>query len=149
MSDNLADGIAKGLVLSGRRKFLGREKAQLYEQTLREDIRRAELYLAQRGYPHASIEARFKPKRGDREVELTLKVEPGPPVVVDSVSVEGMPDHLAAKAHEVMAVDPRSVFVESKIKGTVRELKSLLNRAGHARAEGAGRQPGPVAGGDL
>ena len=118
LKGDIADDIGEGLVLSGRRKFLGREKALLYEQTLNEDIRRARLFLARSGYPYAEIEPHFKPKRSDREVELTLQVKPGPPVVVDSVSVRGIPDHLMKEAEEKIAVAPRSTFVESKVEVT-------------------------------
>ncbi len=131
----MAKEMSKGLELSGQPKFLGRKKASLYEQALSEDLRRARLFLAERGYPYADITPRFKGKREDKEVEVLLEVTPGPAVVVDSVGVAGVPPALEKKAHDRLAAKPGAVFAEKSVKKSVDAVRSVLRYAGHARAE--------------
>jgi outer membrane protein assembly factor BamA len=127
--------IAKGLVLSGRRKFIGRKHASLYEESLAEDVRRVELFLAQRGYPYAEVAAAFRPRRDDREVKVILDVKAGPAVVIDSLAIGPALGPLARGAAEVRRLEPGSVFTDGNVKAAIARLESALRERGHARAK--------------
>jgi outer membrane protein assembly factor BamA len=135
LEGGLKKEIAKGLVLSGRRKFIGRERASLYEESLAEDVRRVELFLARRGYPYAEVTTEFRPRRQDREVKVILDVSSGPAVVIDSLAVDSSLSTLARGSDDLRRLEPGSVFTDGNVKAAVARLESALKDRGHARAK--------------
>lgn len=135
LKDDFSDRIAKGLVLSGRRKFIRRQHAPLYEDTLKEDVRRVQLFLAQRGYPYAVVTPEFRPRPDDREVKVIFDVSAGPAVVIDSLAVAPALDLAARRTDEMSRIKPGSVFVDGNVKEVIEKLESALKDRGHARAK--------------
>lgn len=130
----LAAGIRNGLLLSGKPKFLGRERASLYSETLLQDIERARLYLARRGYPYAEVEPSYKPDLKSRKVALTLTVATGPPMIVREISVSGAPPLLDEKAVAAALMPAGSVFREDLVGGASLSIESALRNSGYAKA---------------
>lgn len=133
LEKNLASQLSKGLVLSGKSKLLGRERASLYVEVLGQDISRARLFLARRGHPYAEIEPFYRPHSGSRSLDLTLLVRPGPAVRARHVSTIGFPPSTDKAASAAPAISPGSVFSETSLAATVQSLESVLYHAGHAK----------------
>jgi outer membrane translocation and assembly module TamA len=134
VDETLAAGLRKGLVLSGRSKFFGRERASLYSEILLADISRARLYLARLGYPYAVIRPEYKPKPSSRTVEITFAVTPGPPVIVAGVSVTGMPPLRNEEALRPPGISAGAIFTDDSASRTAQSLESRLRHAGYAKA---------------
>jgi outer membrane protein insertion porin family len=125
LNSRMASNLARGLELS--------TKPALYPRVLEDDIARAELFLAQRGYPYATVSADFVPSNKRKEVKVLLDIDPGPPVVVKDVEIAGMPEDLSGSARGLMSVSPGSVFSDRKVEATKASLDSLLDYWGYAR----------------
>jgi translocation and assembly module TamA len=134
LEEKIADELQKGLAINLKSGFLGSKKPTFYPQILDEDIRRARLFLARRGYPYASIKAQFEPDARSRAVGIILEVERGPAVRVASVTLAGIPAGVEKEAAKAVSVAPDSVFSEAAVKGSVQSLASVLAKAGYARA---------------
>lgn len=131
---DLASELRRGLALSGQRRLIRTRRPLLYPPILRDDIRRASLFLARAGYPYARIQTRFEPARTGRKIAVVLDVHPGSPVLVESVSVERFPPRLEHLASGCLLLHPGSVFSEPKLERSTRALEFLLKEDGHARA---------------
>ncbi len=135
LDDKTADELQKGLAIDVKTGFLGSKKPSFYPQILDEDIRRARLFLARRGYPYASIKVRFEPDARRRAVGITLEVRRGPAVRVASVTLVGVPAGVEKEAAKAVSVSPDSVFSEAAVTASVQSLASVLAKDGYARAK--------------
>jgi outer membrane protein assembly complex protein YaeT len=134
LDDKTASEIKNGLALSLSSGLLGTKKAVFFPQTLDDDVRRVQLYLARRGYPYATAKVRFEPNAKKRALGVTLDVRRGPAVRVASVTLDGFPSDLAADAAKTVSFGPDSVFVDGDVEKTTRELALGLQKQGYARA---------------
>ena len=134
LDDNTASGIKNGLALSLSSGLLKTKKAIFFPQTVDDDVRRVQLYLARRGYPYAKVDVRFAPNAKKRTVGVTLDVRKGPPVRVASVTLEGFPPDFAADAAKTVPIKPDSVFVDGDVETSAQELAIGLQSRGYARA---------------
>lgn len=131
---SLANPLKKGLAYSGQREILWTQRPQFFPETLTEDIQRARLFLAQRGYPAAVVTPRFYPDAVRNEVALVLDIAPGNPVVVDLVTIEGSPRSLVRQCSSVVTLKRGMVFSEEKLDQSRRNLLLCLNQASYAQA---------------
>ena len=112
----------------------GTDDAVLYERTLRRDISRIRLFLSRRGWPYSSVTPSVVPGEEAKEVSLTLDIDPGPPVVVESVKTTGMPESLAEEAAARMKTVAGAVFTDDALAGDEETIVAILMREGYARA---------------
>ncbi len=125
LEKGLAEDLAKGLALSGQKKFLRTRRPVFYPETLGEDIRRSRLFMARHGYPYAQVAPAFEPSPEQRRVRVILNVRPGPPVLVVSAQVEGIPPPLAGHIPSASRIPPGSRFSEAEFEATTRALDTL------------------------
>jgi len=130
-----ASALEEGLALALSGGFLGTKKPIFFPQTLDEDIRRARLFLARRGYPYSQIDVRFEPNAKDQEVGVVFDIRSGPPVRAASVTLDGIPEDLEKKAAKTLSVPSDSVVVDGDIEATVNSLTLILQENGYARAK--------------
>ncbi|MBK9305197.1 MAG: BamA/TamA family outer membrane protein [bacterium] len=160
---DLAGQLRSGLALAAGGGLFGGGKPRFYPATLDEDLRRAALLLARRGYPRAVLSVGFAGADNDESVAIVLTVEPGEPVLVRSLALEGLPENLTAvqrdRAHRLVQTAAGRVFDDDLLELDRLALVALLRDAGHASAQVAPRvdwvdsllvdaalvaQPGPV-----
>lgn len=110
--------------------------AALYEQELSRDISRIRLFLARRGYPYSSVTPRVSGRADSRLVDLVLLVDPGPPVTVGSISLDGVPDGLfEGTGTGAIRLRRGAVLTDEALESARSTLLERLRRHGHARAE--------------
>ena len=134
LDDKTASEIKNGLALSLSSGLLKTKKAVFFPQTVDDDVRRVQLYLARRGYPYAAVDVRFEPNAKKRALGVTFDVRRGPAVRVASVTLDGFPQDLAADAAKTVSFENDSVFVDGEIDKTAQELALGLQNQGYARA---------------
>ena len=85
--------LSKGLAQTGKWKLLtGTERPEFSVGTLAEDLARIRLYMAQNGYPAATVKPVAVPNPESRQLDLVLRVTPGPPVRIGRIEMEGWPE---------------------------------------------------------
>ena len=124
---NYSDELQKGLELE-------HDEAVLYERSLRRDVERINLFLALRGYPYSSVTPSVSPREDKREIELVLSVDPGPPVIVGSLEINGLSDHFMEEATEKVKLKAGTVFNDAAVLASKEAVLEILMKAGHARA---------------
>ncbi|MFI5310170.1 MAG: outer membrane protein assembly factor [Gemmatimonadales bacterium] len=101
-------------------------------------VRVRELY-AERGYPGTRVTP-LVARRGDRRAQVTLRVEESAPVLMDSVTIVGLPPEAADAGALARAL--RRAPLDSVLLATVVDsVQRLVQNAGYARA----LPPAPVA----
>ena len=126
--------------LAGRLSFSGSvqvfrvEHPPFFPQTLESDLRRTRLFMAQRGYPRATVTARFEPNDSKREVGVTLVVHAGFPVRIAGLEIVAPPPWDAAALGALLPLRGGSIFADDEVLEAGRLLELQLQRAGHARA---------------
>jgi outer membrane protein insertion porin family len=111
------------------------ENGVLYESRLREDIERIRLYLARRGYPYSRVTAAVEPDEKKQKVKLTLDVDEGPPVVIQSYTVDNIPRAQLARVESALRLHEGDVFVDDELKADIESVIEELKDQGHARAK--------------
>ncbi|MDO9693800.1 MAG: BamA/TamA family outer membrane protein [Candidatus Latescibacteria bacterium] len=136
---DLADQLRSGLALAAGGGLFGGGKPRFYPATLDEDLRRAALLLARRGYPRAVLSVGFAGADNDESVAIVLTVEPGEPVLVRSLALEGLPEKLTTvqrdRAHRLVQTAAGRVFDDDLLEVDRLALVALLRDAGHASAQ--------------
>lgn len=134
LPDPLAGELKKGLKLAGQFKLYRRVYPDYYPRLLEDDLHRAALFLAQRGYPRAIIRPRFAPDPIKQHLRLTLEVIPGEPVRIDSLFAVGWPadPQLGALSWDHLAAG--DILSEVRLNRTKSGLETALRRAGYAHA---------------
>lgn len=127
VSGTTASDLEKGLELSSK-------EANLYEQNLKRDIDRIRLYMARHGYPYCSVTPTVVRVAEKREVNLTLDVIAGPPVLVAAVELAGIPEHLMDRAVGNAALKKNDIFSDGAMESYRLSILKILNREGYARA---------------
>jgi len=133
--DDLRSKARSGLALTPRRKLFGTDHAVLTLERAREDARRLLLLLARSGFPDATIGAAAA-AAGERGVEVTFEVDPGPAVRYGEVGVQGLPEAASAGIDSLqlyLTGDRR--FRDQHIERVKAGLDLAMQRAGHARPE--------------
>ncbi|NNE09585.1 MAG: BamA/TamA family outer membrane protein [Gemmatimonadetes bacterium] len=120
-----SEAIRRGLSLA--------EAAEFYPRALATDIARVRLYLARNGYPNTNITPEFEPDRGKRSVRVVLRVDPGLPVRVGKVNVEGLPE-AEARTGTPQGLAEGAVFRESAAANAAGALERRLKERGYAFA---------------
>jgi outer membrane protein assembly factor BamA len=130
----MATDIEDGLALALSTGFLKSKAPVFYPRTLNEDIRRISLFLARRGYPHARVTPRFDPHTRHELLRVVFDIDLGPPVIITSTRIEGLPPALQDEGLEIVASDAGAVFVDKRVERITVALDSLLTYSGYARA---------------
>ena len=92
---DLAADLSRGLNFAGRRRLLrGVVRPPFSSGALIEDVQRARLFLASRGYPASRVGVELTPDAEARRVAIVFAVEPGPVVIIAEVRLTGWPDKL-------------------------------------------------------
>ncbi len=121
------DELQKGLELTEK-------EAVLYERSLTRDIGRIRLYFARRGYPYSIISTSVSAQEDRREIELVLDIDRGPPVIVSSLDIDGLPEHFSDEAREKVRTRAGTVFSDDLLVADEETVLEILMKAGHARA---------------
>ena len=129
-------GVPKGTASELRKGLaLAADKAVLYQQELRADVDRIELYLARHGYPYASVSLDGEPTDDGRRIRLTIRVDTGPPVSIVAVSASGVPDDLPVASIRTLPFSEGDVFEEPVLNEYKDRVLEALQESGYARAE--------------
>lgn len=132
--EDLAPPLKDGLALAGQKRLVGTRRAVFFPRILQEDIRRARLYLARRGYPYAVVGAEFAPLDArERKVAVTLVITAGRPVLVADVTWKGLPTGVAPVAAGSGLVAGERIRDEAVTKAAG-DLEAALREAGYAFA---------------
>ena len=131
----LASELSAGLASSGKSGILKGERAVLFREIVDSDIERIRLHLARSGHPYATITAGYEGHGNRRRVSVIFDVELSTPVVVDSVSVVGLPESLSEVDGRWRRIETGQVFRDSDLDASVAALRRLLGASGYARAE--------------
>ncbi|MBU1071656.1 hypothetical protein KKG45_00260, partial [bacterium] len=131
---HLADDLRDGLALNGKRGLLRTRRPPLFPGTLADDVKRARAFAAQNGFPWAEVRIAFRPDHKARKVGVTFELAPGPTVVIDSLSVSGVPDYVDAAAARGAPLSRGARFTESDLTRATFTLNEALAMEGHPRA---------------
>ncbi len=88
---SLGSDLAGGLALQGKRRLLRRTRPVLSPSSLKADLDRVVLFLARHGYPTPRLNPRIDPAPNGRHVTIVLEIDPGAPVRIGDVRLEGFP----------------------------------------------------------
>ena len=127
----LGNDLRKGLALFGRRGLLRHQRAALFGDVLDADIRRARIFLAQRGFPWSEIGIVFEPRPDKKTVDLVFAIAPGPPVQVDALEIRGLPDPLSVGAPPELALKRGARFTEAALEASKTRLEDFVAGAGY------------------
>src|SRR5262245_25271529 len=131
---DLKDELEKGLSLAEPAKLFRSRSTQFHAKALEEDRQRTRLFLAQRGYPRAEVDAQVKRAKG-RKVDVTFNVQAGRPVTIASFVLEGVPAKLEKKAMKVLMRERGEIVMDAKVAQTARQIESKLRDEGYALAK--------------
>jgi outer membrane protein insertion porin family len=139
----------KSLKLTGLEKFRSQEikrglelyekDAVLYERSLGRDIDRIRLFLALRGHPYSVVSPSISPTDGKKEVAIILTVDPGPPVLVGAVKIDGLPARFSETARNSINLKVGTVFSDAALAEDKSSIIEILAKAGYARASAVSR----------
>jgi len=87
--------------------------------------------LARRGFRGAEVVPRA---RGELSVSVELRVRPGAPVRVRTVSLTGDPGPAAPALADALLTRTGAVLDDDVLEGDLRRLRAALHRAGHRRS---------------
>jgi outer membrane protein insertion porin family len=130
----LAADLKKGLALAGQFRLYRRVYPDFYPDLLDRDLARAHLFLARRGYPQATIRPRYEADPRKRRVGIVFAIQPGNPVRVASVAVEGWPAALGSSPASLQGVQRGTIFTEAALQRATAGLETVLAQAGYAQA---------------
>jgi outer membrane protein assembly complex protein YaeT len=134
LDKNLASDLRRGLSIPNQFARFRIRGPLFYPQALLDDMKRARLFLARRGYPSAEIKPRFEPQDTKQKFSLIFEVTTGSPVVIDSISMEGFPPSLESEARQMLPLRVGLVFSEVSLEQALASLESKMNHAGFANA---------------
>jgi len=132
LEPSMKEQLEKGLALA-RTGLLKKEQQIFFPEKLEEDVQRARLFLARRGYPRATVAPEVQPRGKGEELAVLLRIDPGPAVVAAAVSADSLPPALAKEATRITIV-PGDVLVDSEVETSAQALASRLQERGYARA---------------
>ncbi|RLA51040.1 MAG: hypothetical protein DRQ65_08340 [Gammaproteobacteria bacterium] len=113
---------------------LAEKNVTLYERSIRRDVGRIRFFLALRGYPYSRVSVSVTAREDNREIKLVLDIDPGPPVKVSVLEINGLPEHFREAVTEKVKMKAGSVFSENVMIVDELAVLDILRIAGHARA---------------
>lgn len=134
LKDPLAARLQKGLALNASSRLIFGSTVAFQPRLLEEDLSRSRLWLSRQGYPRAQVDPVFLPQRRGRRLALRLDVDPGPPTVIDSVAVTGLPAGTTLPVPSPIGIDRGQRFVDDQVLASEKSLLGWLRSAGHADA---------------
>ena len=134
--ESLADGLNGGLALAGTWRITGTRRPPFSVDLLADDIKRIVVYLAQHGYPAATVTPQITATEQDRELEVVLAIDPGPPVLIGRVTAVGWPERVVwPDSTDRQVFQPDMVFDDARVAASASYLRLRLLDAGYALAE--------------
>lgn len=127
---SLADELADGLALQGRRRFLLRRRTILSVAALEDDLRRAALFLARHGYPHPRLDPRIEPDAKGKSVAIVLEIDPGRRLRIGEVVQDGFP----ASDRSLPRIEPGTPVIDARVDTAAVVLRDVLRAEGFAFA---------------
>ncbi|NIO29744.1 MAG: BamA/TamA family outer membrane protein [Candidatus Latescibacteria bacterium] len=134
LDKGLTSELKRGLVIPSQFSRFRRRGPVFYPKSLTEDIKRAQLFLARRGFPYATIKPRFEPHPTKETFSLIFNIIPGSPVAIESITLEGFPSSVESAARVTPGLGKGDVFSEIRVERTRASLESMLKHAGFAHA---------------
>ena len=134
---DLSGELKKGLVLTGQGRLLRSRRYPAFSfRLLREDMARTRLFLAREGYPAAEVEPVADLDALRRRLRVRFRIDPGPMVLVASISPEGWPADLPPpEFDEDAGVRVGRRISDRRLDHTRLGLRSRLRDSGFALAE--------------
>ena len=130
----LARNLKRGLAQTGKWKLIGgTQRPDFSARLLAEDLARIRLFLAQNGYPAATVDPVATPQPAARQLDLVLKVTAGDPVRFGRVELKGWPqgvDRPDKSDADNLAVG--EIIRDVRIEEARSHLINLLLDAGYA-----------------
>jgi len=130
---DLKKPLSKGLVLSGESGLLSTRYPSFYPNLLDADEERIRLYLARNGFPYTSITPDLR--RHKDKLKVTFHVDSGPPVLVDSLAIQGLGERGLRKARKAILTQPGEVFRQGEYEQTSKAIVDALGQLGYAAAK--------------
>ena len=131
----IVTGVDRGTAREIRRGLDLATDGILYQSRLREDINRITLFLARRGYLYARVTPAVVPDEEKREIQLTLDIDGGHPVVVRSYELENIPDRHHASIMGTLRLRSGDVFADRSLEADIESVIGELKEQGYAHAE--------------
>ncbi|MEN8006997.1 MAG: BamA/TamA family outer membrane protein [Candidatus Krumholzibacteriota bacterium] len=137
MPRELERGLQRGLAQSGKWKLLGgMQRPDFSVKTLAEDLARIRLFLAQNGYPAATVEPVAVPETEARQLDLVLRVVPGNPVRIGRIEYDGWPEAIDfPDTTDNKTLTVGEIFSDVKVVEAHSHLKQHLLDSGFATVE--------------
>jgi outer membrane protein assembly factor BamA len=133
IESELASGLKRGLALATTSGILGSQRAPFFPEKLDEDLQRARLYLARRGYPYARLTPTVEPRTKSERLAIVLHVSLGSGVRTRSVFLDSLPADLHAADFD-LPLEAGSLFIDTDVQKSVQALVETLRSRGYARA---------------
>ena len=108
--------------------------AEFYPKALEQDLSRIRLHLARNGYPLGQVFPEFRPLREKRSIDLVLRIEPGRPVVVEEIVLEGIPAGMSHPIPSPLPLRKGAVFREDWAAESAGMIERHLREQGYAFA---------------
>lgn len=118
--------LRRGLVLKAGLEF--------YPKVLEQDLSRIRLFLARNGYPQARVVPEFQPRSEKRTIALLLMIDPGPPVAVDEIVLDGVPADLPNLLLTPLPLIEGERFQEDRATESAETIVRHLREEGYAFA---------------
>jgi len=128
----LHDTLVEGLALSGRRQLLRRHYPVFTPELLQQDLQRARLFLARKGYPDVRVEPSFTPRSHHRQVKITLSFTLGPRVHIGRIDVQGV-DATRLGDRKRWPIQPGDAYDEARIEEAKKKITERVSEQGYAR----------------
>jgi outer membrane protein insertion porin family len=128
-------GVDKGTMKQIRDGLRLADDGVLYQKQLREDIDRIRLFMAQRGRPYSRVTPIVDPDGVKRELELTMQIDKGPPVITRGYEVVNIPEAYLARIKSSLRIREGEVFTDATLESDLENVVKQLKREGHAHAQ--------------
>ena len=137
LDSSLANPLRDGLALIGRRGFLNMRRIEYAPRLLEGDLARIRLFMARRGYPYAEVSSELIPLVDAKKIDVTLKIQPGPPVIIDSLEFVnlGQARPLTTDEASGLGIAVGSVFTDVVAARARLGVLKYLTENGYARAK--------------
>lgn len=133
----LAGDLKDGLALTERHGFLNLRHIQYAPRLLESDLARVRLFMARRGYPYAEVSSELTPLDDAKKIDVTLTIQPGPPVIIDSLEFVnlGQARPLTPDEERDLGIAVGSVFVDDVAARARLAVLRYLSENAYAKAE--------------
>lgn len=134
--------LRRGLAYDGEARwlgFIGRKRPAFSATLLDQDMERARLYLAKRGYPAARVEALYEADDVARRLKLQLLIDPGTPTRIAALELTGVAPPLDSLLRSTLALTPGRIFRDASLDADQRRLVDGMRSRSHARASSENR----------